>query len=92
MPELESDSQEVVSVVSEDANSVSKQDKEITEQAEDEPRPTRPKARNPRKSDSRFSRMRLLRRGPSTPIDEGDEDVNDFIDGLIKKVDSNLKK
>jgi len=36
--------------------------------------------------------MRLLRRGPATPIDEGDEDVNDFIDGLIKKVDTNLKK
>jgi hypothetical protein len=43
------------------------------------------------KNESRISKMRFSRRARASPIDEGDEDVNDFINSLIKRVDNNLK-
>ena len=48
------------------------------------------KVENP-KSESRFFKSRFSRRARASPIDEGDEDVNDFINNLIKRVDNNLK-
>ena len=43
------------------------------------------------KSESRISKFKVSRRARASPIDEGDEDVNDFINSLIKRVDKNLK-
>jgi hypothetical protein len=55
-------------------------------------RPTsRPKVHVP-KPESKSRVSKFFRRAPATPIDEGDEDVNEFISGLIKKVDKSLKK
>ena len=49
------------------------------------------------KPEPRISRLKFLRRNvagskpPASPIDEGEEDVNEFINTLIRRVDKNLK-
>ncbi len=49
------------------------------------------------KHEPRISRLKFLRRNvagskpPASPIDEGEEDVNEFINTLIRRVDKNLK-